>query len=101
MVINSIFEELFKYYDRENTINNLQENIDKKYRFVISDFKGWIIKYCDESIFNTKDLKNTLNNEKIYGTLSSEAVYKEAIVDYISCMTDAYAIKCFNELISF
>lgn len=101
LVINSIFEELFKYYDRENTINNLQENIDKKYRFVISDFKGWIIKYCDESIFNTKDLKNTLNNEKIYGTLSSEAVYKEAIVDYISCMTDAYAIKCFNELISF
>lgn len=101
LVINSIFEELFKYYDRENTINNLQENIDKKYRFVISDFKGWIIKYCDESIFNTKDLKNTLNNEKIYGTLSSEAVYKEAIIDYISCMTDAYAIKCFNELISF
>ena len=101
LVISSIFEELFKYYDKENTINNLQANIDKKYRFVISDFKGWIIKYCDESIFDTKDLKNRLNNVKVYGTLDSEDVYKEAIVDYISCMTDVYAIKCFNELISF
>lgn len=101
LVINSIFEELFKYYDKENTINKLQADIDKKYRFVISDFKGWIIKYCDESIFNTKDLKNSLNNVKIYGTLQSEEIYKVAIVDYISCMTDAYAIKCFNELISF
>ncbi|MCC3868162.1 deoxyguanosinetriphosphate triphosphohydrolase family protein [Terrisporobacter mayombei] len=101
LVINSIFEELFKYYDKENTINNLQANIDKKYRFVLSDFKGWIIKYCDESIFDTKDLKNSLNNVKVYGTLHSEKIYKEAIVDYISCMTDAYAIKCFNELICF
>lgn len=101
LVINSIFEELFKYYDKENTINNLQANIDKKYRFVLSDFKGWIIKYCDKSIFDTRDLKNSLNNVKVYGTLDNEDVYKEAIVDYISCMTDAYAIKCFNELISF
>ena len=101
LVINSIFEELLKYYDKENTINNLQADIDRKYRFVLSDFKGWIIKYCDESIFDTRDLKNSLNNEKIYGTLDSEDVYKEAIIDYISCMTDAYAIKCFNELISF
>lgn len=101
LVINSIFEELLKYYDKENTIHNLQENIDKKYRFVLSDFKGWIIKYCDENIFDIKDLKMSLNNSKIYGTLNSEDIYKEAIIDYISCMTDAYAIKCFNELISF
>ena len=101
LVINSIFEELLKYYDKENTINNLQADIDKKYRFVLSDFKGWIIKYCDTSIFDTRYLKNSLNNEKVYGTLDNEDVYKEAIIDYISCMTDAYAIKCFNELISF
>lgn len=101
LVINSIFEELLKYYDKENTINNLQADIDNKYRFIISDFKGWIIKYCDESIINTKDLKASLNNVKVYGTLNSEDTYKEAIIDYISCMTDAYAIKCFNELISF
>ncbi|MEG0051316.1 MAG: HD domain-containing protein [Terrisporobacter sp.] len=101
LVINSIFQELYKYYYKENTIKKLQDNIDKKYRFLISDFKGWIIKYCDESIINIKDLKKTLNNKKIYGKLETEEIYKEAIIDFISGMTDAYAIKCFNELISF
>lgn len=101
LVINSIFEELSLYYDGENTIKNLQNNIDKRYRFLISDFKGWIIKYCDESIINTKDLKSSLNNKKIYGVLKTEEIYKEAIIDFISGMTDSYAIKCFNELISF
>ncbi len=101
LVINSIFEELSLYYDGENTIKNLQNNIDKRYRFLISDFKGWIIKYCDESIINTKDLKSSLNNKKIYGVLKTEEIYKEAIIDFISGMTDPYAIKCFNELISF
>ncbi|WP_297131085.1 deoxyguanosinetriphosphate triphosphohydrolase family protein [Terrisporobacter sp.] len=101
LVINSIFEELSLYYDGENTIKNLQNNIDKRYRFLISDFKGWIIKYCDESIINTKDLKSSLNNKKIYGMLKTEEIYKEAIIDFISGMTDSYAIKCFNELISF
>lgn len=80
---------------------NLQSNIDKKYRFLISDFKGWIIKYCDESIFDIKDLKHSINNDKIYNKLEREEIYKEAIVDFISGMTDTYAIKCFNELISF
>lgn len=101
LVINSIFEELSLYYDGENTIKNLQNNVDKRYRFLINDFKGWIIKYCDESIINTKDLKSSLNNKKIYGVLKTEEIYKEAIIDFISGMTDSYAIKCFNELISF
>lgn len=101
LVINSVFEALSPYYEGENTIKNLQNNIDKRYRFLISDFKGWLIKYCDESIINTKDLKTSLNNEKIYKTLDKEEIYKEAIVDFISGMTDSYVIKCFNELISF
>ena len=101
LVINSIFEELSNYYENENTIENLEKNIDKRYRFLISDFKGWIIKYCDESIINTRDLKTSLNNKKIYGKLESEEIYKEAIIDFISGMTDSYAIKCFNDLISF
>ena len=101
LVINSIFEELSNYYDGENTIENLEKNINKRYKFLISDFKGWIIKYCDESIINTKDLKTSLSNKKIYNKLESEEIYKKAIIDFISGMTDSYAIKCFNDLISF
>ena len=101
LVINSIFEELLNYYDKENTIYNLEKNINVKYRFMLDDFKGWIMKYCDKSIFDSKDLKMSINNIKVYGTLDNEDLYKQAIIDYISCMTDSYAIKCFNELISF
>ena len=101
LVINSIFEELLKYYDKENTIMNLQSNMSNNYSFLLGDFKGWLIKYCDESIFDTKDLKNSIKNEKIYKTLNNEDIYIEAILDYISGMTDTYAIKCFNDLISF
>ena len=101
LVINSIFEELSNYYDGENTIENLEKNINKRYKFLISDFKGWIIKYCDESIINTKDLKTSLSNKKIYNKLEDEQIYKKAIIDFISGMTDSYAIKYFNDLISF
>ena len=100
LVINSIFEELSNYYDGENTIENLEKNINKRYKFLISDFKGWIIKYCDESIINTKDLKTSLSNKKIYNKLEDEQIYKKAIIDFISGMTDSYAIKYFNDLIS-
>ena len=100
LVINSIFEELSNYYDGENTIENLEKNINKRYKFLISDFKGWIIKYCDESIINTKDLKTSLSNKKNYNKLEDEQIYKKAIIDFISGMTDSYAIKYFNDLIS-
>ena len=41
------------------------------------------------------------NNIKCYGDLSDNAVYTQAILDFVSGMTDKYAIQCFEELISF
>ena len=40
-------------------------------------------------------------NKKIYGKLETDIEYKQAIIDYISGMTDRYAIEIFNELIRF
>ena len=40
-------------------------------------------------------------NKKIYGKLETDIIYKQAIIDYISGMTDRYAIEIFNELIRF
>ena len=40
-------------------------------------------------------------NEKIYGRLDDEKLFIQAIIDYISGMTDSYAIKIYNELITF
>ena len=40
-------------------------------------------------------------NEKIYGILGDEKTYIRAILDYISGMTDRFAIKVFNELLTY
>lgn len=40
-------------------------------------------------------------NIKIYGNLETKEIYAQAIIDYISGMTDRYAITVFNELIKY
>ena len=103
LIIESIFEELYKYYGEnlEDTIGNLQKNLDVREKLLIKDFKEWIIKYCDEDSVGNYSINQKTNNSKIYGKLDTNFIYIEAIIDYISGMTDSYAIKCFNELISF
>ena len=44
--------------------------------------------------------KNTLTNKIIYD-INNEMDYKQAIIDYISGMSDNYAIKIYKELIEF
>ncbi|MCI6738153.1 MAG: HD domain-containing protein, partial [Intestinibacter sp.] len=69
LIINSIFEELIKYYDGENTIVNLDKNLNESQGILIKEFKNWIIKYCDEDILQDCSLGGSYNNEKIYGKL--------------------------------
>ena len=40
-------------------------------------------------------------NNKIYGNLETEEIYAQAIVDFISGMTDRYAVTVFNELLHY
>ena len=102
LVINSLFKQLVSAYDKENTFNNLQF-MKEYYPVLTGDFCNWLIKYVDLSIV-PDDLKKSAKrckNEKIYGSLEDEKQYIQAIIDYISGMTDGYAIKAYNELITF
>lgn len=101
LIINSIFEELIKYYDGENTIINLDKNLNESQGILIKEFKNWIIKYCDKDILQDCSLEGSYTNEKIYGKLDTKYIYTEAVIDFISGMTDSYAIKCFEGLITF
>ncbi len=102
LVLNSIFKELLSIYDGENTILNL---VDKKANSttLISEFASWITQYCELSDFKNQflDDNNMYKNKKIYNRLEKEELYIRAILDFISGMTDQYAIKIFNELIQF
>ena len=40
-------------------------------------------------------------NIKIYGSLETNLIYAQSIIDFIAGMTDRFAVKLFNELISY
>ena len=63
----------------------------------------WLACYCeiDETFSEHARLvsANTAN-KKIYGKLETKEKYYRAIIDFISGMTDNYAVGSFNELLS-
>lgn len=89
-VITRIFNFLEGYYDGVNTISKLKED-ERFFGFVINDFIDFIIKRT------TWDNNNLI---KPYGDLSTKELYLQAVLDYISGMTDGYIVKIYNELIT-
>ncbi len=102
LVINSIFNELLAAYDEKELFASLRLR-EKDYPMLFSDFSSWLKKYVSEDILpdEVKAEAKRYLNEKIYGRLDDEKLFIQAIIDYISGMTDSYAIKIYNELITF
>ena len=69
----------------------------------MDSFKKWLCRYCESDFIpnNFIDRNKVYDNEKIYGRLENKKVYIQAIIDYISGMSDHFAIDVFNELISY
>lgn len=102
LIIRSIFDTLINAYDGQNTPLKLLKMV-KTYPALIKDFLRHINQYS--TLVPTKpELANQLEkykNIKVYGNLETEQIYAQAIIDYISGMTDRYAIAVFNELIKY
>lgn len=103
LIITQIFDALLAMYDGKYTWNALEE----QRRFtplLISSFEKWLARYCDTSIVpkgELKDLALKCENRKIYKKLDTQEIYVQAIIDYISGMTDRFAIALFNELLQY
>ena len=97
LVITDIFEFLLSYYDGFNTLHKLTK-YSKFYPTATNDFSDWLIKYSniDEKAHRIRKYRNVL----IYD-IQNEMDYKQAIIDYISGMSDNYAIKIYKELTEF
>lgn len=101
LVIEEIFENLLAFYQGEDTILSLDKGENHKKQFVC-DFKKWLAQYIETDLSRfswASDMKEKCCNKKIYGTLEKKEQYIQAIIDFISGMTDIYAIKSFNELL--
>jgi len=102
MIITQIFSILLEKYDKKNTIRNLKD-ASIIYPTMIDSFIRFLIKYCNDEILkdDEKERTTSLDNEKIYGNLDNRQIYIQAILDFISGMTDRFAIKVFEELITY
>lgn len=105
LVLTQLFEALYTCYegDGPGTISCLEKN--RHFTPVLIDnFEQWLGRYCEESILpegTLKELSRSCRNAKIYQKLQTPALYAQAIIDYISGMTDRFAISMFNELITY
>ena len=103
LIITQIFDALFGMYDSRHTWSILNENR----RFtpqLVASFEKWLARYCDATIVPKGELKGLAlkcENHKIYGKLETKEIYAQAIIDYISGMTDRFAIALFNELLQY
>ena len=93
LVINQIFDILIDTYDEENTPNKFLE-MSKYYPNLSNNFYNWIVKYWN--IGNRTGLNN-----KIIFDINKKEDYIQAIIYYISGMTDKFAIDMYNEIIHF
>lgn len=103
LVINQIFDVLYKTYDGKHSWGQI-EKMKQFYPILMDSFIKWLAKYCEIDIIPNRDLKEialTCENEKIYESLQTEKIYARAVIDFISGMTDRFAIKVFNELLTY
>lgn len=105
MVITQLFKTLLDAYDKKLVWENL-DHLGEYYPVLVESFEKWLARYCDtESIPMPKKILRekavVCKNNKIYGNLSEKKKYIQAIIDYISGMTDRFAIQLFNELLSY
>lgn len=100
MILSWIFKVLVSQYDYDKTIENI--NV-LPYHLLKMSFLDWIYTYTDEDYIpeDKREIYNKCENIKIYGRLENRDVYIQAVIDYISGMTDNYAIKVFKEFITF
>ena len=103
LVITQIFDVLSSFYEGRHTWTILEEN--RKFTpNLVASFERWLAQYCDGEAVPAGPLRKIslqCENRKIYGELDSETTYYQAIIDYISGMTDSFAISLFNEMLNY
>lgn len=95
LVINEIYNLLKSSYDGLNTLDNLRM-LSKTYPKLCENFINFIYNYYDFGNRESLKLKN-----KILFSLDNAKDYYQAIIYYISGMTDNFAIEIYNEIIHF
>ena len=100
-VIRAVYDTLIGAYDGGDTIGSLLK-MQSCYPKLITDFTDLLYRNVSADMLGSKagELRR-YRNEKIYGSLETREIYVRAIIDYISGMTDRYAVEVYNELLKY
>lgn len=93
ILLNEIYYTLKNTYDGNNTLNKIHE-MKKIYPEVFESFEQWLARYWNLI------RKETNKNDSLFN-IEDENDYYQAIIYYISGMTDNFAIETYNRIISF
>lgn len=99
LIIQNLYQVLYDSFsnDTEKLLFHIKKSMDF-YPILCKTFLEWLLKYGVPT--EREKTGNIFNNSLIYD-LTKEHDYKLAIIDFISGMTDNFAIKSFDETISF
>jgi len=64
----------------------------------VREFSGWINKYWDVT---DRTASSKLKNKVVYHVKDDIKDYKLAVIDFISGMTDQFALRAFDEIVRF
>ncbi len=93
LIITELFNLFAELYDGENTLENIKSKINV-YGDNVNGFYDYVIKYA-------KDVESKyVFNKKIYDLTDKKSFYS-AVLDYISGMTDKFAVSSFTKLITY
>jgi dGTPase len=99
LIIQSLYQVLSDKFsnDTERLLFNIQRSTDF-HPVLCKTFLDWLLKY---GVLTEREKAGNIFNNKLIYDLTKERDYKLAIIDFISGMTDNFAINSFNETISF
>jgi len=97
VVIESIYDFLIDNYKEFRTYNSLV-TMSSTYPTIVPTFADWLLKYSNVDI--SIRVKRKFGNKIVYD-IGSNTDYVRAILNFISGMSDHYAIKCFNDIMKF
>ena len=100
-VIRALYDALICTYSGSDSFRLLAKQ-QHDYPVLVGDFTDFLNKYVEPDILGKQAVTvKRYKNEKIYGRLETKQVYAQAIIDFISGMTDRYAIELYNEILKY
>ena len=100
----NILRTIFKFLvQTQSFAKNGRIPVSMRYcKNLCTTFEDWLVRYSNYVPEDFPDKKKRLKyNTPIVFDVNDYESYEKCVIEYISGMTDAFAIDCFNEIITF